>query len=74
MNPDDGVDTGVFQAITDDFLDKMAEVEESSNASIPPSADFDESDAIKELSKVQTEARQLLRNILFLTQEPLSEE
>ena len=63
---DDEVDTGVFKALTDEFIQTI----ESRPPSAPPVANFGESPEFKALAEVQTEARSRMQNILFLTRPP----
>lgn len=66
---DEDLDTGVFAAITDNFIAES----EAQPPSLPPAADFTETEEYKALTKVQNETRQRLQNILFLTTPPKDE-
>lgn len=63
---DDEVDTGVFKALTDEFIQTV----ESRPPSSPPVANFGESPELEALTQTQTEARSRIQNILFLTRPP----
>ena len=67
---DDDLDTGVFRGITDAFIAET----DSQPSSIPPVADFTESEAYKGLEAARNEARQRLKNIMFLTAPPKMDE
>lgn len=64
------MDTGMFKAVTDEFIAESFR----HTSSVPPVAEFPKSEALQNLSKVQNEAREHLKNILLLTAPPKIEE
>lgn len=63
------MDTGMFRQVTDHFIAQTR----SRPPSDPPLADFPESEAVRDLTEVQNEAREHLKNILLLTSPPKAE-